>query len=378
MEVYSNDEIGTLTSSFNNMAEILKNTLETVENERNKLSTLFLHMTDGVIAFDASGEILHMNPAAESMLGCCLSDGKCYDALLGHLQIPLSEVLSLTRPAHIMRQADTAGQTLDFYLASFGRENEGGGVLVVAHDVTEQHKLEMARREFVANVSHELRTPLTNIKSHAETLLDDPDVPDHLRGHFLRVILNESDRMTRIVKDLLTISRIDYGKIEWSVSSFSLASLLSVIHEAFSIEAERHGHKMLLDIKNTLPSFYGDRGRIEQVIVNILTNAMKYTPDGGKITTSAWHEDGKVFICIEDNGIGIPEEDIPRLFDRFYRVDKARSRDKGGSGLGLSIAREIVTYHKGDIAVESEPDRGTSVTVMLPVMIPEELPEDAV
>ncbi len=228
-------------------------------------------------------------------------------------------------------------------------------------------KSEALRREFVANVSHELRTPLTSIRSYAETLTENDDLPRDMENDFLHVILNESDRMTKIVSDLLTLSRFDAGSGQLTIDAFSVENSMREVYNAIAMEARKHGHDITMSVEDSLPRIYGDKARIEQVILNILSNAVKYTPDGGKIEITGGTTGNKVWIKIKDNGIGIPDDDLSRIFDRFYRVDKARSRESGGTGLGLSIAREIVIRHGGDILIESAAGGGTTVTVVLPI-----------
>ncbi len=228
-------------------------------------------------------------------------------------------------------------------------------------------KSETLRREFVANVSHELRTPLTSIRSYAETLTDYHDIPKEMEMDFLHVILNESDRMTKIVQDLLELSRFDAGSSKLTIEPFSLERSIRDVTDAIALDAKKRGHTVRLSLDADLPRIRGDKARLEQVLLNILSNAVKYTPDGGLIVITGGREEDSVFVTIQDNGIGIPEEDLSRIFDRFYRVDKARSRQSGGTGLGLSIAREIVVRHGGDIRIESRAGEGTAVTVNLPI-----------
>ena len=253
-------------------------------------------------------------------------------------------------------------------MAPFSSDQTQGGVLVVIHDVTEQRKSEQSKREFVANVSHELRTPLTNIKAYAETIISSgDDLPGELRSNFLAVIVSEADRMTRIVQDLLTLSKIDYGKMEMNISRFSFRKAVENVYEAAKLNAEQnHHHTMTLTEEDDIPDVNGDRERIEQVVTNIVSNAVKYTPDGGKIEIHVGKSGKNVYVRVSDNGIGIPEKDLPRLFDRFYRVDKARSRESGGTGLGLSIAQEILKQHKGTIRIDSVYGEGTDVRITLP------------
>lgn len=372
LEVTSRDEIGVLTKTFNNMADVLRNTLEEVENERTKLNTLFLHMTDGVVAFARDGSLIHKNPAAELMLGMEISEGDNYETIFGKVY-GFGGLLALRAPDCVEIEHKADGKDLVLYLAPFSGEGIQGGVLAVIHDVTQQKKAEELRREFVANVSHELRTPLTNVHSYAETLVDSGELPKETVESFLTVILSETNRMTRIVQDLLTLSRFDYGRAEMSMETLNIYESIENVYDAVLMEAQRHDHILLLDVNDDLPLIRGDTARLEQVMMNILSNAIKYTPNSGTIRISAAREEHNIVISFSDNGIGIPKEDMPRIFERFYRVDKARSRESGGTGLGLAIAREIVLQHHGDIKIESEPGVGTTVRIILPIR---EVPEN--
>lgn len=366
LEVTSRDEIGVLTRNFNYMSQVLRDTLSEVENERNKLSTLFLHMTDGVVAFSSAGLVIHSNPAASQMLSRSMDPTTSFQDLFAEAAA-FDQILTLKRPQYLETQKTVGERELELFMAPYSADQAPGGVMVVIHDVTEQRRSEQARREFVANVSHELRTPLTNIKSYAETVIAAGDeLPPELHNNFMGVIVSEADRMTRIVQDLLTLSKIDYGKMEMNVSRFSFSKAVRSVYEAVALNAESHGHTLTFSCEENMPDVDGDRERIEQVIMNIVSNAIKYTPDGGKIAITAATSGRNVFVRISDNGIGIPEKDLPRLFERFYRVDKARSRESGGTGLGLSIAKEILNQHKGDIRIESVYGEGTDVTITLP------------
>jgi two-component system sensor histidine kinase VicK len=367
--VESADEIGILTTTFNDMAAVLQDTLEAVASERNKLDTLFLHMTDGVISFASDGAILTSNPAASQMLGREVSFYD-YDALFGQ-ELPLGQVMRLQRPNFASRELTVGERILELYLAPVS-DGEGGGAMAVMHDVTAQRKNEEMRKEFVANVSHELRTPLTNVRSYAETLRDMDDIPQEMENNFLDIIISETDRMTRIVQDLLTLSRLDSGRAEIKMVRFSLYDSIESVCRAVELEAQRRGHTLLRQYGDTLPMVMGDRNRLEQVMMNVVGNSIKYTPDGGTITVDAGVRGKNVWIEVSDTGIGIPQKDRERIFDRFYRVDKARSRESGGTGLGLSIAREIVLRHHGTIALTSHDGPGTTVRIVLPIRQPEE------
>ena len=373
IEVESSDEIGILTTTFNDMAAVLRDTLEEVENERSKLDTLFLHMTDGVVSFASDGSILTSNPAASQMLGREVSFYD-YDALFGK-ELPFQQVMSLQRPNFVSRELTVGGRILELYLAPVS-DGVDGGVMAVMHDVTAQRKNEEMRKEFVANVSHELRTPLTNVRSYAETIRTTPDIPREMEESFLDVIISETDRMTHIVQDLLTLSRLDSGRTDIKMARFSLLEAIDSVCRAVDLEAQRRGHTLLRQYDDTLPMIEGDRNRLEQVMMNVVGNAIKYTPDGGTISVDAGVRGRKVWITVSDNGIGIPQQDRERIFDRFYRVDKARSRESGGTGLGLSIAREIVLRHHGSIALAAHEGPGTTVRIVLPIRQREEAQHD--
>ena len=367
LPVESTDEIGVLTGTFNEMASVLRQTLAAVENERTKLDTLFLHMTDGVVAFDHTGKLIHRNPAAVTMLGRSLGEDSRYDQLFGSLY-PMEQILALRRPDYAEAQQVVGERMLELYLAPFSSDQEKGGVLIVLHDVTEQHRNEERRKEFVANVSHELRTPLTNVRSYAETLRSaEGDIPQEMENSFLDIIISETDRMTHIVQDLLTLSRLDAGNTEMRFAPFSFRESVENVCRANAMEARRHSHTLTCTLAEDMPEISGDRQRLEQVVTNILGNAIKYTPDGGHIAVTGGGSGRSVWVEVTDDGIGIPEKDRDRIFDRFYRVDKARSRESGGTGLGLSIAKEIVERHHGSLRLVPREGRGTTIRLVLPV-----------
>ena len=366
LPVESTDEIGILTGTFNEMAGVLQSTLAAMENERNKLDTLFLHMTDGVVAFDHQGKLIHCNPAANTMLQRTVAEDCTYDELFGQIY-PFDQMLALQRPNYAEGEMLVGDRTLELYLAPFS-DQASGGVLIVLHDVTEQHRNEERRKEFVANVSHELRTPLTNVRSYAETLRDSGgDIPQDMANSFLDIIITETDRMTHIVQDLLTLSRLDAGNAELVLSRFPFGEAIESVTRANALNAKQRGHELVYDPPETLPLIVGDRSRLEQVMMNIIGNAIKYTPDGGHIRITAGATDDSVWMEVCDDGIGIPEKDRDRIFDRFYRVDKARSRESGGTGLGLSIAKEIVQRHHGSISLAPHEGPGTTVRLVLPI-----------
>ncbi len=372
IEVQAKDEIGVLTQTFNNMAGRLQATLRDIENERNKLATVFLHMTDGIAAFSADGAVTHFNPAAERMLGLNLKAEKHgFNAIFGDIT-SLDRVLALKTGEVIEGERDINSRSLEIFITPFYGEAAQGGILAVIHDITVQKKSDDMRREFVANVSHELRTPITNIRSYAETLeAYGSDIDDERRGKYLGIILSESDRMTKIVQDLLILSKLDAGETDFKTEVFDAAESARSVYEAMRLDIAKRGLEFSIALPPSAALVAGDKARIEQVIVNIASNAVRYTAKGG-VDISVEKGSDEVAIIVRDTGCGIPPKDLPRIFERFYRVDKARSRAMGGTGLGLAIAYEIVSHHNGRIEIESEgvDGKGTTVTVRLPAAKP--------
>lgn len=368
IDVKSEDEIGTLTETFNDMSSKLQAAMLQMSTEKNKVEAILLNMTDGVMAFATDGNAIHINPTARKMFGLAEDETVRFDDFFMqyHADIRLGDMLYLEDIRFTERDIELPHLSIKASFVVFEDEfYNTGGVLVVLHDVTKQQKLENSRREFVANVSHELRTPLTTIKSYAETLLDMADGTD-VPATFINTILNETDRMTRLVKDLLVLSSLEQSD-QLKKTSFDMGVLLSDVVDTLSLVAKEQGHRLTLQTESRFDMFYGDRDRLEQLLYNIISNSIKYTPNGGKITVTAGQLYGSVYIRVKDNGIGIPEKDIGRLFERFYRVDKARSREKGGTGLGLAISKSIVDAHGGTISIKSRVNVGTEVTISLPM-----------
>jgi two-component system sensor histidine kinase VicK len=369
IEVRSEDELGKLAKTFNYMSSRLKGMLTEITSEKKKLETILYYMNDGIIAYNRLGEVIHINPAAKKLLYNKVSDIISFDEFMSILNIDLtidriSKNRSICEPFQKVQYKD---RFFKVQLAVFTDEkNQLDGVITVIQDITEEQKLEKMRREFVANVSHELRTPLTSVKSYTETLLDGA-LQDRLTAEqFLNVINDETDRMTRLVKDLLTLSQHD-GGIVLNLEDTSISDLVTSCVNRMKREAESKKQSLKLKIKQTIPIIKADRHRIDQLLINIIGNAIKYTPEKGNIQVLVYSEKDKVIINVEDNGIGIPATDLDRIFERFYRVDKARSRQMGGTGLGLAIAKEIAVMHGGDITVKSKLGKGTSVFIELPV-----------
>ena len=363
-QIESEDEIGILSDTFDEMSVQLETTLRQVEEERNKLDTLFQHMADGMVAFDSEGMLLQYNTAAEEMLNRHLEETLRYTDIFPEVQVRPEDLAQDGRSIEIDFAAGP--RFLKIYFAPIRLGNEGKGLMAVLHDVTEQRKLDDSRREFVANVSHELRTPLTNVRGYAETLMSADDIDRGTQMRFLGVISSEADRMTRIVKDLLTLTRLDYNRMEMNMQLMDLRELGQKAAQAMEGQATGQGLTLTCELPEEMPVVMGDPERIQQVIINIITNAIKYNKPQGSIAITGGTEGEQVYLRVEDTGIGVPKADVERLFERFYRVDKARSRESGGTGLGLAIAKQIVETHGGHIGFDSEYGKGSVVTLYLP------------
>lgn len=358
------DEIGELTQSFNIMASQLSSTMEVLTSEKNKLEKIFEHMADGVMAFSQQGILIHVNSS-------------CYEIVGKEKMGPNFEVISERMGLLVEFERLLAGEhyeSLDDYVIMddkflkiqfapyLNAKGEAEGLVMVIQDVTKQQKLDQMRKEFVANVSHELRTPLTTLKIYTETLLDGAIDDKENAMHFLGVMEKEADRMTALVQDLLELSRIDNKQIQLNFTKLDLRDMLEEVLEAQHVHIIKKGHTLSVVYDELIPHrIEGDAFRIRQILHNILSNAIKYTDEAGNIAIRMIKEEGKIHICVEDTGMGIPKEDVERIFERFYRVDKARSRKQGGTGLGLSIAKELMTLHGGDIHISSKLGKGTRV-----------------
>lgn len=381
--VRSADEIGVLAENFNYMRERLRTTIEEVDGEREKLETVLSCLRDPVIAFTQNGKVMQLNNSAEELFGSSageLTTELCFELL----DVPLIKngdrfeltsqdaAVENTKDGFVFRDRICGDRVYDVSCASFkyaDNKKNVVGCIVIVHDVTGRFELDESRREFVANVSHELKTPLTAIKSAAETVRMDPEMDDDTRAFFLDMVLSESDRMKRIVNDLLVLSRLDNKKTQWNIEKFDLRQSVRRLCDVMRGDLEAHGHRITFGCDRDLPEITADRQRIEQVVINIISNAIKYTPDGGQIDIKLMKSKREsVLINVTDNGIGIPKEDVSHLFERFYRVEKSRNQDAGGTGLGLAIAKELVEAHGGNIRVDSELSRGTSVTIELPIV----------
>lgn len=375
VSVRSDDEIGRLAEMFNLLREKLDFTLGEINSEKNKLEAILKNMADGLLAIDTEGRIILANHAALQMLGMKQQElaEKTYDEIMSGFskELLFDSIRTNSEAGGYHGIVEKMGRVYDIRYDRFKDENSrDAGMIVVFLDITEQQKLENMQRDFVANVSHELKTPLTTIKSYTETLMDAEIDDCKTIGQFLQVIDEEADRMNRLVRELLQLSKLDYKQEKWFKKETNLVNVV----KAALVKVEMMAANKKLEV---VPIFDPgkkvmtviDRDRIDQVLLNILSNAIKYTKEGGTVEVDVKNEDKWAKVIISDSGIGIDEKEIPRLFERFYRVDKARSRELGGTGLGLSIAKQIIEEHGGSIVIESQMSRGTRVSILLPISI---------
>lgn len=375
MPVFGDDEIGKLSEAFNYMTSRLRNALLQNEEEKEKLASILTNMSDGVIATDEAGHVILMNRRAAAMLDLDEEDLDHRDitALLG---FNAEQTRSFTEGAinTALMEISPEDMAMSFkvrvtFTPIHRREFGITGTIAVLQDVTEQEKLEASRREFVANVSHELRTPLTTIKSYTEALDDGALEDPQLAPRFIGVIQNETERMIRLVTDLLHLSRLDNKEASLRKESTDVLEMLEDVIDRFSFQMQQKSIQSEIKVEEGIGSVWFDRDQIDQVLDNLVSNSLKYTPEGGVVTLEAMlTEDCRLSVSVQDTGIGIPKKDLEHIFDRFYRVDKARSRNMGGTGLGLSIAREIVNAHGGVMALQSELGQGTKVSFTLPLV----------
>jgi two-component system, OmpR family, sensor histidine kinase VicK len=369
VKVYGQDEIGTLAVTFNNLTKKLQEAQAMTEGERRKLSSVLSYMTDGVIATDRKGRVILINdPAAEllnvsretvlsqpivSLLG--LTDTNTFEDLLEEKESLILDYSTKKEP-YILRANFSVIQKETGFV---------NGLIAVLHDITDQEKIDAERREFVANVSHELRTPLTTMRSYLEALADGAWKDEDIAPNFLEVTRTETERMIRLVNDLLQLSKLDSTDYRLNKEWVNFVDFYHRIIDRFEMAKDQN-----VSFKRELPSHAIfveiDEDKMTQVLYNIISNALKYSPEGGQVTFSIKEEEEKIIVSVSDQGVGIPKENIGKIFDRFYRVDKARTRKLGGTGLGLAIAKEMVNVHGGMIWAVSEEGKGTEISFSLP------------
>ena len=349
------------------MTTELKEKLSEVSTQKNQIETILLHMTDGIIAFNMEGEIILINPAAKKFLSIGPEDITFDDIFAKFkLGINMEKIIYLENWTSTEQRIQVEDKYMNVFFAPFKNESDRpNGVIAVIQDITEHVKLDNMQKEFVADVSHELKTPITSIMGYADTLLEG-EYDKETQDKFLNVIASEARRMARLVTDLLTLSRYDNNKNKVRKVSFDLGELVKKCQDKLAIEIKKKNHTVNSFVTADVPPVFADKDDIERVILNILTNSIKYTPEGGEIKIYVGFVYNDAYIKIFDNGIGIPEEDLSRIFERFYRVDKARTREMGGTGLGLSIAKEILDKNGGSIDIKSTVGQGTEVVIRIP------------
>ena len=388
LDLQGSTEITNITNNLNDLSEVIRLTQENLEQESKRLNSILSYMTDGVLATNRRGQITMINDMAKKQLGVQKED-VLNKSILELLKIEdeyeLRDLITQI-PELTIDSQDVNGEYLSLRVRFALVRRESGfisGLVAVLHDTTEQEKEERERRLFVSNVSHELRTPLTSVKSYLEALdegaLYDPVAPD-----FIKVSLDETNRMMRMVTDLLHLSRIDNATTQLDVELINFTAFITFILNRFDkmrSQDDEKKYELVRDYPINSVWIEIDTDKMTQVIDNILNNAIKYSPDGGKITVSMKTTDDQMILSIKDQGLGIPKQDLPKIFDRFYRVDRARSRAQGGTGLGLAIAKEIIKQHNGFIWAKSEYGKGSTFTIVLPYdkdAVKEEIWEDEV
>ena len=388
LDMQGSSEITNITNNLNDLSEVIRLTQENLEQETKRLNSILSYMTDGVLATNRRGQITMINDMAKKQLGVQKEDvlnKSILELLKLEDEYELRDLITQI-PELMIDSQDANGEYLSLRVRFALVRRESGfisGLVAVLHDTTEQEKEERERRLFVSNVSHELRTPLTSVKSYLEALdegaLYDPVAPD-----FIKVSLDETNRMMRMVTDLLHLSRIDNATTRLDVELINFTAFITFILNRFDkmrSQDDEKKYELVRDYSINSVWIEIDTDKMTQVIDNILNNAIKYSPDGGKITVSMKTTDDQMILSIKDQGLGIPKQDLPKIFDRFYRVDRARSRAQGGTGLGLAIAKEIIKQHNGFIWAKSEYGKGSTFTIVLPYdkdAVKEEIWEDEI
>ncbi|WP_138160473.1 HAMP domain-containing sensor histidine kinase [Peptoniphilus catoniae] len=362
VDVKSNDEIGNLGHMFNYLTDELNVTISKMELEKSKLNTIFNHMTEGVVAINRKGLLIQANPIARKILNIDTDYvDRFFDLSTLNIKVDYNDLSSLEGESEVeIKDRFYKIKYAPFMLKSL----YDLGIIVVLQDMTKEHALDSMRKDFVANVSHELKTPITSIKSYGETLLMSKNLNPRERK-FLEVINNESNRMSSLVTDLLELSDLDYKSYKPKFERIDTYDLISSTLDHLELLIKEKKHKIVLDIPMDIKDISADRNSADRILINIISNAIKYTDKFGKVEISAYSDDNKVCIVVKDNGIGIPKEDMPRIFERFYRVEKSRSREMGGTGLGLSISKNLAESMGGSLELDSDYGKGTAVKITL-------------
>ena len=367
--VKTRDEIGKLGTVFNRMVTRIQDQIDKISSEKSKVTAILSSIGDGIVAVNKNREIIMLNRAAEDMFG--VKEGQVLgnpsiQVLRNHkleemIAYSLEEVETFTEEVELLLPEE---KLFRISLAPIHREGEVKGSVISLRDITEIRDLQQMRTEFVGNVTHELKTPLTSIKGYVETLIEsDPD-PETYQS-FLKVIADETERLDRLITDTLDLSKIETAR-QLAGEKISVKEIVEDIRPILKPQAKESEVDLEFDLQSDLPTVTGDKDKLAQALINLIDNGIKYTPVGGKVEVRSYEKEAEIAIEVKDNGIGIPEKDLSRIFERFYRVDKARSRRRGGTGLGLSIVKHIIKLHRGKIEVESELEVGSKFIVRLP------------
>ncbi|WP_027364837.1 two-component system histidine kinase PnpS [Desulfotruncus alcoholivorax] len=371
LEINTPDEIGDLARSINDMADRLRLTIEEITEEKNRAQAILNSMADGVIAVDREERVIMVNPAAEMMFG--LDQAECTGKNLMEainnfdLDTALKRVQFCGKPhTSEVEFISPEPRTFNLRITPLNVSNQGGAVILL-RDITERKRMEQMRSEFVANVSHELRTPLTSIRGFVETLLDSGTEDPEMTKHFLNIINTETRRLAKLVDELMYLSKIEERRGVHKWLQVEIGQLFDRVLAICGPQAEEKQIEIRANLPSRLPPLYGDPDMLAQVMINLMDNAIKYTPAGGSVTVGACLHGDEIRVDVADTGVGIPADSLPRIFERFYRVDKARSRELGGIGLGLAIVKHIVIGHGGSVEVKSNTGKGTVFSVYLPL-----------
>lgn len=371
IRIYSSDEIGDLARSINLLASRLKQTVEEITDEKDRMRAILNSMADGVVAVDRAGKVLLVNPVVGRALGIPeeASKGKEIVEVVRHYDFENYLKEALSGQQDLTREIQVLTPDPRIFRVHFTplKGNDRGGVVALFRDVTESRRLEQMRSEFIANVSHELRTPMTSIKGFLETLLDGTLDDREATEHFLRIMSNETDRLTRLIDDLFALSNIENRKVVPKKEPLAVGDIVEKVISILGQNARDKNIQIAAKIPVETPLILADEDMLTRVVINLLDNAVKYTPRGGNVDIEAGFSDNRVFLRFKDTGIGIPGESLPRVFERLYRVDRARSREYGGTGLGLAIVKHIIDVHGGWIDVSSTPGKGSVFTLYIPV-----------
>jgi two-component system sensor histidine kinase VicK len=373
LDIHSNDEIGRLANALGALRQKLDENFSEIKIEKDKLETILKQMADGLLAVDSSGRFIHANDAARRMLRMTDDDmrRKRYDDIILRFcdGFTLEDLTAKLMSDITEGKYSYGGAYYEVRFEKFSDTAGGfGGIIIVLRDVTEREKIDNMQVDFVANVSHELKTPLTSIKGYTEMLLEG-DAPDRKTAHeFLSIINSETDRMNRLVKDLLQLSRLDTKQQKWDMRKSDIVALVRQAVKMMEMTAKNKNQQLnMIFNRNTTLMVVMDRDKVEQVLMNILSNAIKYTKQGGRIDVDLTATPEVVKVLVTDNGIGIPEKEVSRVFERFFQVDRSRSGQRGGTGLGLAISKQIIEEHRGNIVLESAYGKGTRVIITLPL-----------